>query len=378
MSRLRILMNLLFLGPQAGGVGRYALELTGELVRRSDVDLRILTTRDGIDVIKEAEWGCEVGTTVLPFGRGQRVPYVAAAFAGVSVWGGLRRCGIVHSPANVGTLIEPGVRTVVTAHDLIWLHAGTDWGTESEIRTMDRAMQTTLPRADRVIAISQWTKADLIENLAVAPERIDVVPSGVRIPADVFSGFSAIRRQFDLEGKRILLCVAQKRPYKRQDLIIRALPDLPRDVVAVLPGAPTSFEDDLRRLAEDLDVLDRVRFPSWISDGELEALYREASLCVFPSQYEGFGLPVLEAMGRGVPVACATDAALPEAAGDAALLFDATTPGSVTTALQTLLEDADLGQQLIEKGRSRAARFTWAQTAELTVAVYRRALGEIR
>ena len=378
MSRLRILMNLLFLGPQAGGVGRYALELTGELARRSDVELRVLTTRDGIGVIKQTEWGCEVATTVLPFGRGQRVPYVAAAFAGVSVWGGLRRCDIVHSPANVGTLFDPGIRTVVTAHDLIWLHAGTDWGTEAEIRTMERAMRATLPRANRIIAISQWTQADLIESLAVDPKRIDVVPSGVRLPSEVMPDATAVREHFDLEGKRVILCVAQKRPYKRQDLIIRALPDLPRDVVAVLPGAPTSFEDDLRRLAEDLDVLDRVRFPTWIPDEELEALYREASLCVFPSQYEGFGLPVLEAMGRGVPVACATDAALPEAAGDAALLFDAAIPGSVTTALHTLLEDADLRQQLIEKGRDRAARFTWAQTAELTVAVYRRALGEIR
>jgi glycosyltransferase involved in cell wall biosynthesis len=115
--------------------------------------------------------------------------------------------------------------------------------------------------------------------------------------------------------------------------------------------------------------------PPWLPAADLEGLYRAASCVVFPSLYEGFGLPVLEAMARGVPVACSNRSSLPEVAGDAALAFDPEDVDAIRSAMESLLTDAALADRLREAGRERAALFTWERTAELTVASYRRALG---
>jgi len=114
--------------------------------------------------------------------------------------------------------------------------------------------------------------------------------------------------------------------------------------------------------------------PQWVTSAELEGLYAMTRCVVFPSLYEGFGLPVLEAMARGVPVACSDRSSLPEVAGDAALLFDPTDVDAIRTASERLLEDEALRAGLADAGRRRAARFTWEATAEGTAAVYRRTL----
>jgi glycosyltransferase involved in cell wall biosynthesis len=119
-----------------------------------------------------------------------------------------------------------------------------------------------------------------------------------------------------------------------------------------------------------------VRFPAWVSGEELEALYAEATCFVLPSLIEGFGLPVLEAMARGVPVACSDRPALPEVAGDAALLFDPTDQTAVTDAVRRLLTDVQLRRHLASRGLDRARLFSWRRTAELTLASYRRAVGD--
>jgi glycosyltransferase involved in cell wall biosynthesis len=115
--------------------------------------------------------------------------------------------------------------------------------------------------------------------------------------------------------------------------------------------------------------------PRWLPAADLEGLYRAAAFAVLPSLYEGFGLPVLEAMARGVPVACSRRSSLPEVAGDAALLFDPENVDEIRTAMERLLTDARLVEQLRTAGCERAALFTWERTAEFTVASYRRALG---
>ena len=140
------------------------------------------------------------------------------------------------------------------------------------------------------------------------------------------------------------------------------------------PAIATPHEQELRELATALGIAERVRLPQWLAADDLEGLYSIATCVVFPSLYEGFGLPVLEAMARGVPVACSGRASLPEVAGDAAILFDPENVGAIRGALERLLSDADLRDRLGAAGRERAATFTWRRTAELTVASYERAL----
>ena len=117
-----------------------------------------------------------------------------------------------------------------------------------------------------------------------------------------------------------------------------------------------------------------MRFVGWTSEADVEGLFALCRAFVFPSFYEGFGLPVLEAMARGVPVACSDRASLPEVAGDAALLFDPSDPAAIAAALERLLGDPDLAERLRAAGRERAAAFTWERTAQLTLATYERAL----
>ena len=127
-------------------------------------------------------------------------------------------------------------------------------------------------------------------------------------------------------------------------------------------------------MSGELGISDDLRIPGWTSDEDLEGLYALAVACVFPSLYEGFGLPVLEAMRRRVPVACSDRSSLPEVAGDAALTFDPEDVGAITAELERLLGDEQLGERLAAAGAGQAARFTWQATAEGTLASYRRAL----
>jgi glycosyltransferase involved in cell wall biosynthesis len=142
----------------------------------------------------------------------------------------------------------------------------------------------------------------------------------------------------------------------------------------VLPGYPSPFDDELRAVAERAGVADRVHLCGWVGDADLEGLYRAATCLAFPSLAEGFGLPVLEAMARSLPVACSGVSALPEVAGDAALLFDPLSTEAIAGAVAALLHDPALRARLVARGREQAARFSWDRTARDTVASYERTL----
>jgi glycosyltransferase involved in cell wall biosynthesis len=141
----------------------------------------------------------------------------------------------------------------------------------------------------------------------------------------------------------------------------------------VNPGYRTTFEAEIDREAARLGIADRVRFPGWVSDEDLEGLYAAATCFVFPSLIEGFGMPVLEAMERGLPVACSNAASLPEVAGDAVRYFDPLDEAEIAAALAELIEDAELREKLASAGRERARLFSWERTARLTAESYERA-----
>jgi glycosyltransferase involved in cell wall biosynthesis len=143
----------------------------------------------------------------------------------------------------------------------------------------------------------------------------------------------------------------------------------------VIPGYATWHEAELRARADELGVDADVRMPDWLSAAELEGVWRCARAFVFPSLYEGFGLPVLEAMARGVPVACSNASSLPEVAGDAALLFDPRDERAIAAAIETLLaQDGAARARMVQAGIERARRFTWERTAAATLDSYARAL----
>jgi glycosyltransferase involved in cell wall biosynthesis len=141
----------------------------------------------------------------------------------------------------------------------------------------------------------------------------------------------------------------------------------------VIPGNPTKHGCELEELAQELGVGEALCLPGWVDAPDLEGLYRMASCFVFPSRREGFGMPILEAMARGVPVACSNASAVPEVAGDAALYFTPEHPDEIAQAIESLLGDAKLAAELVERGRQRQRLFTWSRAAEQTLAIYEHA-----
>jgi glycosyltransferase involved in cell wall biosynthesis len=266
---------------------------------------------------------------------------------------------------------------VTTVHDLIYARFP-----EAHAGLRDRGMRLLVPaavrRSARVLADSLATRADLIELAGARPERIDVAPLGLApVRRERPLPEAGTRARFELGEREILLTLSAKRPHKNLAALISALALIPaaRRPLLVLPGYPTWHEAQLRAHAAELGLAADVTMPGWVSAAELEGLWGLARAFIFPSLYEGFGLPVLEAMARGVPVACSNASSLPEVAGDAALMFDPRDPRAIAAAIEALLGLGEGERQRIRAaGLARAREFTWERTAAATLDSYARAL----
>jgi glycosyltransferase involved in cell wall biosynthesis len=376
VSRLRVGLNLLFLGERAGGVGRLATELLRELGARDDMQLDVFVSAEAPRELLATARGARARITRVPGATPAARLRPAAEYGLLPALALARGVQVLHSPANSGPVRIPRLACVVSLHDVIWRRAGAGWGDAAAQAAMDRVVGPTARRADVLVTGSADSAHDIATELGVKRDRIVVVHNGVRLdPSAPATPAADLRERHALGAGPVLLSVAQKRSYKNQQAVIRALAALPDPTATlVLPGAPTPYEDELRALAAELGVADRVRFPNWVSDAELEGLYALATVLVLPSRIEGFGLPVLEAMGRGLPVVCSRTTALGEIAGDAALLVDPDDQADIDAAVARVVADATLRERLTEAGRAHAAAFTWRGTADETVAAYRRAL----
>ena len=230
----------------------------------------------------------------------------------------------------------------------------------------------------RVIADSQATKDDVVREIGFPAQRIDVVHLATTLPpaGAPVTPEAELRARLELGDRPTLLSLAAKRPHKNVEGLIDALAGIPaeRRPVLVVPGYATEHEPALRERARTAGVEAAVRFPGWLPRADVEGLWRACTAHVLPSFYEGFGLPVLEAMARGVPGACSDRASMPEVAGDAALLFDPSDPAAIRAAIERLLGDAALRERLRSAGLARAAEFSWERCARETAAVYARVL----
>ncbi len=372
---LRVGLNLLFLGDGAGGVGRYARELPGALLEAEpETEITVFVARDAPADLRDEPWAARVRWVSLLGGvsspRTQLGQYLA-----LPALARARRLDVLHSPANAGPVIAPGIASVVSLMDLIWLQHADEWDPDPRAqRATRRWVSHSVRYADRVFAISAAAAEDLISSLGIERERIAVTPLGVRRPAAAPTPEADLRGSLKLGEARVLLCVAQKRRYKNLDRLVRALAGTDPDVVLVLPGRRTAYEDELRRLAVGLGVDARLRTPQWLGESDLAGLYALSEAFILPSLTEGFGLPVLEAMAHDLPVACSDIPALREVAGDAALLFDPHDQGGVDRAVGRLLADERLRRDLVQLGRARARSFTWARTGRRSLEGYRAAI----
>ena len=366
-------LNLVFLVPGAtGGMEVYARELVRALPA-ADPGLRLTAFVNREVLAAGGPWEEHCDVVAVPVRARNRVEWVRGEQL-------LRRASApsrrrpVHSLA--GTARRPDASS--RRHDP---RPALQAVPEADFGLRGLGMRALVPlaarRSHRIIADSQATARDLRELLGVRAARIDVVPLGCGTTARVSpEAEGVLRDRHGLGNRPVVLSVSAKRPHKNLVRLIEAVADVHVDQrpMLVIPGYPTPHEDELRERARALGVTDDLRLLGWISPAELEGLYALASVFAFPSLHEGFGLPVLEAMTRGVPVVSSNRSSLPEVARDAALLVDPENSTAIGAAIMCLLGDAAERGRLADLGRAQARRFTWEQTAALTAASYRAAM----
>jgi glycosyltransferase involved in cell wall biosynthesis len=372
---MRIGLNMLHLVPrETGGSEIYARRLVPALLAsRSDLRLTLFAGREASRSMREEDWVREVDLVELPLNARSRVRRVLAEQTLLPRAAHRARVDLLH---NLFTTAPAGPRVpqVTTIHDVIFRrYPETHFGIRSI--GLSALVPVAIKRSRRLIAPSEATKEDLVRYFGADAERIDVTYEGPGLPVAIDRiSENELRRRLRLGRLAFVLTVSAKRPHKNLERLIEAMARLkisPRPTL-VVPGYPTPFEETLRQRAVEAGA--DVRFAGWIADETLDAAYRAASCLVFPSLAEGFGLPVLEAMTRGTPVACSNASSLPEVAGDAALYFDPQDAGAIAHSIERLVQDPALRDRLTRAGLEQVRKFTWEATAAATLESYERTL----
>jgi glycosyltransferase involved in cell wall biosynthesis len=298
----------------------------------------------------------------------QVVAPIAARRAGVDV---------LHGPVNVVPLLG-ATPSIVTVHDLAFLRFPEQYPTLQR-RYLHRLTRQSVMRANLTIAVSGHTRADIVELLDADPERVIAVPNGVD---DEFSPRHGTAELDEFRKERALpeefiLFVGTLQPRKNLEGLIRAYArlDPAERLPLVVVGSPGWMYQGIFDTLAGHRLEREVIFAGYADSGSLPLWYSAASVFVYPSLYEGFGLPVLEAMACGTPVITSDTSSLPEVAGDAALTVDPTDVDAISTSLRRLLNDGALRDDLRRRGVQRARAFSWRRTAERTANLYRRVAG---
>jgi glycosyltransferase involved in cell wall biosynthesis len=372
MTKIHVGLNLVFLTPGSqGGMEVYARELIARLAERQDLRLTAFVNlaSEGMGL------GEGIDEVVVPVRPADRKQWVVGEQAHLPRLADRAGCDIVHSLASTAP-VHGRAKRVTTIHDLQFKLVP---GAHSRLlgTGLGALVRAAAWRSHRIITDSASAARDLENHLRVRPDKIDVVLLGVnQVPTVTPTDVAELRCTLGIGTRDVVLSLSAKRPSKNLVRLIQAHAVLvnPRPVL-VLPGYPTPHEHELRALTHELGSSDDVRFLGWISDEDREGLYAMATVFAFPSLYEGFGLPPLEAMARGVPVLSSSRGALAEVIGAAALIVDPESVREIHDGLQRILVDHHLQSQLRDAGRDQAQSFTWDRTAAATADVYHRAFG---
>ena len=377
LSRTSLAVNGYFWPMPHVGSGQYLHQLLPALADLSPAGDRALMVMADVDTpprgARVVAWRSPVSSGIL--GDAAKTWFEQVAFPRRAAQADLAFVPYFAPPLN------PTVPTVVTVHDLIPLALPAYRGSPLA-RAYFRLAQAALPRAAHIITDSEFSRRDILLRFSISPDRVTAIPLAPAArfrPADSHA-IAAVRARYGLP-QAFILYMGGYDVRKEIGTLLTAYAHLRAsgyDVPLVCAGGlPNDSEvtPDPRRQAATLGLTD-VLFPGRIPAEDQPALLSAATVFVFPSRYEGFGLPPLEAMACGAPTIVANATSLPEVVGDAALLFAALDRDALAETLRRALDDADLRADLRRRGLQQAARFTWATTAAQTQAVFARALVE--
>jgi glycosyltransferase involved in cell wall biosynthesis len=383
---MRIGIDITSAVAQSAGIGRY----TRELMRA----LFALDAPHTYSLLYATEKRVKPPIDRLPPGtRVRRLPFHDKWLA--RIWHRLRLpipvelvtgpLDLFHSPDFTLPPTRSRTRTLLTVHDLSFLR-DPDSAVPSLREFLARAVSRSVARADRVLADSQATKDDLASLFGTPAGKIDVLLSGVDArfkPVRDPAALAAVRAKHGLGSGPIVLAVGTIQPRKNYVRLIQAFgqvvghwwqtgSDLMGDVKLVIAGGRGWMFDDIFAEVTRLDLEGRVKFAGFVDEADLPALYSAAAVFAYPSLYEGFGLPVLEAMACGAPVIGSNVSSIPEVVGDAGLLVDPTDVDAIAAGMIGLLKDASARDDYMRAGIRRAARFTWDAAARQLLSIYDR------
>jgi glycosyltransferase involved in cell wall biosynthesis len=364
---MRVLINAMQAGNRSG-TGRYTTELIQALLPfHKEIQLTVLWPED----VFSGDFGAHAEIICRPQAPLRRTIFSSASLKSLTAG---RHVDLVHQPANFGAAL-PWKPMVLTVHDLSFLHHP-EWFRWDRALYYRHAIKSSVCRATRIIADSQATANDLAELLRYPESRIDVIPLGVREefrPAAAEACAEA-RDRYHLP-ERFYLYVGTLEPRKNLARLVEAWSRVAGDGVPdlVLAGRQGWKIGPLKRAIAESPYRARIHCPGYIAASDLPAVLTAAHAFVWPSLFEGFGLPPLEAMACGTPVLTSNTSSLPEVVGRAALTVDPLDAEAIADALKRIAEDSNLRRTLQDSGFARALQFTWARTAQLTVAAYQKA-----
>ena len=363
---------------QGGGIGRYVRDLVNALAAADQkTDYRLFVAGANIANLPAAPGENFVwrATTLTPrwlarlWHRAQ-IPLPVDVFTGKS--------DLYHATDFVLPPVSRGTRTLLTVHDLSFVRVP-EAASPNLKAYLDKVVPRSVHRADHILADSAATRQDLIDLYGVSPDKITVLLSGVDQrfqPASTIDQ-QVVRTKYQLADWPYVFSVGTVQPRKNYGRIIEALAQLRSTgspLHLVVAGGRGWLEDPIYATVQATGMADRVHFIGFADEADLNALYSAAACVAFPSLYEGFGLPVLEAMACGVPVFTSNRSSLPEVAGDVAPMVDPYDTAAIAQAIHNLTEDEPLRQQLIQVGFEHIKAFTWAQSAAQLYEIYNRLL----
>lgn len=370
---MRIGINLLYLLPGiVGGTETYALSLLQALARIDrQNEYVVFLNRESITLELPAQPNLRKVACPVP-ARVRTARYLWEQLM-LPVQAKIHRLHLLHSLGYVQPL-HSVCPSVVTIHDLNF-HNLARWMPLKKRMALRFFITRSARRADHIITVSEFSKNQIVELLGIPEDKVTVTYNAVRPRAHQVLPFEVVSQQYGLR-RPYILALSSPSPHKNIASLIKAFAILRqrgfRELQLVVAGHPPRDKWSLDGLLKDHELFNAVVFTGYVPDEVLPSLYAHAEAFVFPSLYEGFGIPVLEAFLYGAPVACSNTAALPEIAGDAACYFDPTNVEEMADVISGLLCNQDLRQSLIKKGKERVTRFTWEETAQKTLEVYRK------
>lgn len=368
---MHLVLDTRWIFERLSGIGVHTRELVRHLPAHLAADTRI-TLLFETEALRErlaAETKHPFDTAVLPYGPNspanqRRLPAALREL----------QADLYHGTNYMVPLLGRMPRTIVTVHDLIPLMVPNyaPRSKKSKIPfVFPMVLKRCVRRADAVVAVSEHTRQDIIKATSTNPDNVHTIYNGVLehfAPAPGLTGPN---------DHPVILYVGRRDPYKNLLLLIDAFAELlhshPQAQFHIVGPPDERYPEPEQRVSER-DLRHAVHFKGAVSDAELLLSYQQATLLAFPSAYEGFGLPVLEAMACGTPVVCTTSSSLPEIAGDAALTIPAGNQAALTQAMTKLVEDKNLRKSLSDKGLRQSKEFSWAETARKHAVLYTKPL----